>query len=78
MQLYVAKHKKLCGSLRKTYRLSAIKIICLKCNEISQSRALTIKTLLSFFVYIFESLINTAPPASDSIYWQISTGKLML
>ena len=39
--------------------------------------AFTVKTLLSFFVYIFESLINTAPPASDGIYWQTFVGKML-
>ena len=34
------------------------------------------KTLLSFFVYIFETLINTVPPASD-IYWQNFMAKML-
>ena len=42
-----------------------------RCDEMSWSSAFTVKTLLIFLKYIFEYfLINTAPPASNSIYRQ--------
>ena len=31
----------------------------------------TVKTLLIFFEYIFEFLINRSPPASNSVYQQV-------
>ena len=41
-----------------------------KCDQMSLSTALTVKTLLIFLEYIFELLINTALPASNSVYGQ--------
>ena len=63
-----ANNKALCESLRKTYQLSAIIYFS---NTIKW-----VKVGLSFFVYIIESLINTVPPASESIYGQGGVGEL--
>ena len=46
-----------------------------KCDQMSLSTALTVKTLLIFLEHIFELLINTALPASNSIYGQNFMGK---
>lgn len=37
----------------------------------------TVKTLLIFFEYIFEFLINRSPPASNSVYQQNFMGKTL-
>ena len=63
-----ASNKALCESLRNTYQLSAIIYFS---NTIKW-----VKVGLSFFVCIIESLINTVPPASESIYWQGGVGEL--
>ena len=39
--------------------------IFFKCDELSQSTAFTFKNLLIFLEYVFQFLINTAPPVSD-------------
>ena len=46
-----------------------------KCDQMSLSTALTVKTLLIFLEYIFELFINTALPASNSVYGQNFMGK---
>ena len=47
---------------------NAVKIlIFFKCDELSKSTAFTFSTLLIFLEYLFEFLINTASPASDSL-----------
>ena len=51
------------------------RLIFFKCDELSQSTAFTFKTLLIFLEYIFEFLMNKAPPASDSAYQQNFTAK---
>ena len=51
------------------------RLIFFKCDELSQSTAFTFKTLLIFLEYIFEFLMNKAPPASDSVYQQNFTAK---
>ena len=39
-----------------------------KCEEMSKSAAFTVKPLSIFLEYIYEFLINTALPASNSVY----------
>ena len=55
--------------------LSAICSWSLNATKLSLSTALTVKTLLIFLEYIFELLINTALPASNSVYRQNFMGK---
>ena len=50
-------------------------ILQFKCDELSRSTAFTFNTLLIFLEYLFEFLINTALPASDSVYQQNFTAK---
>ena len=51
------------------------RLIFFKCDELSKSTAFTFNTLLIFLEYLFEFLINTAPPASDSVYQRNFTAK---
>ena len=51
------------------------RLIFFKCDELSKSTAFTFNTLLIFLEYLFEFLINTASPASDSVYQQNFTAK---
>ena len=51
------------------------RLIFFKSDELSQSTAFTFKTLLIFLEYIFEFLMNKAPPASDSVYQHNFTAK---
>ena len=46
-----------------------------KCEEMSLSAAFTVKLLSIFFQYIYEFFINTALPASNSLYRQKVMGK---
>ena len=43
------------------------RLIFFKCDELRKSTAFTFNTLLIFLEYLFEFLINTASPASDSL-----------
>ena len=56
-------------------RFSVKRLIFFKCDELSKSTAFTFNTLLIFLEYLFEFLINTASPASDSVYQQNFTAK---
>ena len=49
--------------------------IFFKCDELSWNTSFTFNALLIFLEYLFEFLINTAPPASDSVYQQNFTAK---
>ena len=51
------------------------RLIFFKCDELSKSTAFTFNILLIFLEYLFEFLINTASPASDSVYQQNFTAK---
>ena len=51
------------------------RLIFFKCDELSKRTAFTFNTLLIFLEYLFEFLINTASPASDSDYQQNFTAK---
>ena len=46
-----------------------------KCEEMSLSAAFTVKPLSIFLGYIYEFWINTALPASNSLYRQKVVGK---
>ena len=46
-----------------------------KCEKMSLSATFTLKPLSIFLQYINEFLINTAPPASNSVYRQNLMGK---
>ena len=46
-----------------------------KCDQMSQSTAFIVKTLPIFLEYIYEFLINTALPASNSVYQKNFKGK---
>ena len=49
--------------------------IFFKCDELKWSTAFRFNSLLIFLEHLFEFLINTTPPASDSIYQQKFTAK---
>ena len=51
------------------------RLIFFKCDELSKSTAFTFNILLIFLEYLFEFLINTTSPASDSVYQQNFTAK---
>ena len=46
-----------------------------KCNEMSLSTALTVKTMLVFLQNIFQSFINKAQPALTTVIQQNFMGK---
>ena len=63
--------------LRETFNIKCrfVGHMFFKCEEMSVSAAFTFKPLSIFLEYIYEFLINTALPASNSVYRQNLMGK---
>ena len=76
LELFNSVNKRLCGSLWDTDQLSAM-ICSSNVMEWVKVGLLPSKPCLVSLNIIFESLLNTAPPASDTIYWQNFVGRCL-
>ena len=59
----------------RRFCMTLVGFMFFKCDEMSQSTALTVKNMLAFLEYIFQFFINKALPASNSVDRQNFVGK---